>query len=455
VRELARKDASERGADDPIEQGEHRGVVGYSFKGSPAAYATGEGRLVIADRSDTLKEMIDRALDGLPEHRQIARVDSWSARSAAATPETLAWGLARLELLRELDPKRFGMEGTPDAGAMLLFGGWIEAIRKAPWVSAALSWTETRLAAEVTLPAPPGARTGPFRGYAPPEGVGAAPRLKPRGTILSASLWRDLGAVWETKADVFRPEDAQNLNQLDTVAGTFFGGRDFGAGVLGSLTPDWRVVVALQDAAALKPAPDVKLPAFALVARIKTGDDDFAQRLKVAFQSFVGLANLGSAQTKAPPLELLSETHEGVTLSTTRFMPTPKSEPGAAADAPVHYRHNFSPTTAQVGPFFVLSSSAGLARDLVTQLKGSGPDDRDGSGTFVAEADGQVLARLVDLNRGQLVLRNILDKGNDEERAKGEVELLAALIRYLGQARLGMDDGKDRVRFTLDFQLGR
>lgn len=204
------------------------------------------------------------------------------------------------------------------------------------------------------------------------------------------------------------------------------------------------------------PTPDVKLPAFALVAQIKPDADDFGQRLKVAFQSFVGVANLGSAQTKAPPLELLSETYEGITLSTTRFMSAPKVAGEGQPPGPVHYRHNFSPTAAQVGPHFVLSSSVGLAKDLVKTLKETGSDpSKDEQGTFVVKADGDVLSKLVDVNRGQLVMRNVLNKGNEEGRARAEVDLLATLLRYLGRGRLGISDGQDFWRLNLDFQLGR
>ncbi|MGE3818051.1 MAG: hypothetical protein AB7I30_01325 [Isosphaeraceae bacterium] len=456
VREIARREAANRGQDDPIASGEHRGIVGYSPRGTKAAYAIVEGKLVIADRSDTLKAVVDRALDGLPADRSVKTLEVWKAREDAPNPESLAWGMARLDILRELDPNRYRIEEKVDGGATLLFGGWIQTLRQAPWVSATLTWNEKRLAGQIRMPAPPGGRSAPFLGYVPPRGEGAPPPIHLPGTVLSASLWRDLSALWEAKSDLFRPEDAQNLNQLDTLSGTFFGGRDFGTGVLGSLTSDWRLIVAMQDHAATTPLPDVKLPAFALVAQMKPDAEDFAQRLKVAFQSFVGVVNLGSAQTKAPPLELLSETYEGVTLSTTRFMPPLKSGPDDQPPGPVHYRHNFSPTAVQVGPHFVLSSSVGLARELVKALKDGGSESpRDEPATFVVKADGGVMAKLVDLNRDQLVMRNVLEQGNDEARAGAEVDLLAALLRYLGEGRLAIEDGHDFWRLDLDFQLGR
>ena len=249
-----------------------------------------------------------------------------------------------------------------------LFGSWLEAIQKADWISATLTWTEDRLGAELSLPAPAGGYRAALKGFVPPKGSGRRPLVNPPGTIASLGLWRDLSALWEARADLFTPEVVQGFAKLDTFAGQFFGGRDFGTGVLGALGDNWRLVVARQDDDAMKPVPDVKLPAFALILDLKPDDTDFAQRLKVGFQSFVGLVNLGAAQTKAPPLELGSEPCEGVTIATARFM-LPKAAAAATRNEAVHQRHNFSPSAVQVGNHFILSSSVGLTRDLIKALE--------------------------------------------------------------------------------------
>ncbi|MCA1684776.1 MAG: hypothetical protein LC745_02075, partial [Planctomycetia bacterium] len=437
-----------KGQPDPVKAAEYRGVNGYGV--GPGVYAILKDRLLIADSPETGKLVVDRVLDGFKG--SVADDGTWKSRRDGVKADTLAWGSARLDGLRELDPKRYGAANDAKGAVppTLLFGGWIEAVRKAPSVSASLTWTEGRLAAELSLPVSKGGRGEAFRGFFPPGGSGAPTLLNPPGTVASLSLFRDVSEIWEARADLFRPEDVQNFAKLDTFAGQFFGGRDFGTGVLGALAGDWRLVVALQDVAGLNPVPDVKLPVFALVIGLKPDDDDFAQRLKVAFQSFIGLTNLGAAQTKAPPLELGSETFEGVTIATARFMTT---RAVAAANSPVHYRHNFSPSAAQVGDHFVISSSVGLTRDLVTALKS--PAGKPGEATLVAEADGPGLARLVELNRTRLVLQNMLEKGHDKEQAEGEVGFLAALLRYFGHGRLTVRDGEGATRLGLEFSLGR
>ncbi len=386
--EMARTDAADKGRPDPIARGEHRGIGGYAF-GGKTALAIVAGRLVVADTAETLRAVIDRALDGPGDGGAIGDDALWKARRAEVAPEAFGWGFARLDRLRELDPKRFTLPEKLGPPPTFLFGSWLEAVRKASWASASLTWTGRKLAAELTLPVPEGGFGDAFAGFLPAKGAGAPGLVAPPGTIASLGLWRDLAAIWEARAELFAPEVVQGLAKLDTVAGQFFGGRDFGSGVLGSLGTDWRLVVARQDEKGLDPAPDLKLPAVALIVDLKPDDDDFAQRLKVAFQSFVGLANLGAAQTKAPPLELGSETCEGVTILTSRFM-RPKVPPAEEGTGAVHYRHNYSPTAAQVGDRFILSSSVGLARDLIRALKS--PRQAEGA-TLVAEADGAELAR--------------------------------------------------------------
>ncbi|WP_406693579.1 hypothetical protein V5E97_21310 [Singulisphaera sp. Ch08] len=445
--EMARENAESKQKADPIKSAEYRGVTGYEL--GKGAYAIVEGKLVFADRSKTLKLVVDRVLDGAKAGASLADDANWIARRTQAG-DRQAWGVVRLDRLRELDPKRFAFQGDPNPAATFLFGSWLEAIRKADWALAALSWTDAGLGAELTLPTPSAGYPEALKGFVPPKGRGVKKPVNPPGTIASLSLWRDLSSIWEARADLFPPEVVQGLAKLDGVAGQFFGGRDFGTGVLGALGEEWRLVVARQDHSNLKPVPDMKLPAFALIVDLKPGgDDDLPQRLKVAFQSIVGVINVGGVQSKSPPLELGSETIEDVTISTARFM-----LPKAPLDAkePVHSRHNFSPSIAQVENRFILSSSVGLARDLIQSFKSPAkPEDT----TLLIEADGRELADLVEINKTRLVMQNMLEKGHDKTQAEHEISVLTQVLRYLGLARLSVQDSVEDLRLKLNLDLGK
>ncbi len=451
LNELARKDAADKKKPDPIKAWEHRGVAG--FIPEKGAYAVVDGTLVVADGPDTLKSVVNRARDGAKSFKPLVDDPEWQLRKKAMRGDAFAWGLVRLDRLRAIDKAKFTVpdrEKTP-AGATFFLGSWVEVIRKAPWAAASLTWTDRHMAVELNLPNPPGGYPDSLKGFLPPKGSGAAPLIMPPGVIGTVSLWRDFSAIWEARTELLPPETVQGLAQLDTTAGQFFGGRDFGSGVLGALSNHWRLVIARQNLADLKPAPDVKYPAFALIMGLRPEDDEFAQQLKVAFQSFIGLVNLGGAQTKAPPLEMGSETVEGVTIATSHFK-VPKIAQGDKPP-PVHLRYNFSPSVAQVGNDFILSSSVALTRDLIKALKN--PPAAPAGGTLVAEADGPELVKLLELNRSRLVMQNMLERGNDKSQAEEGVSTLFQLLRYLGHGRLMVQDGTESVKLALDFALGQ
>lgn len=442
---LARADADSKGKPDPVKQKTYEGVTTYSL--SPKeAHAILDGNLVITNGSETLQTLIDRAQSRAQNFQPLAKNPNWTAQRSALDPDAVAFAFVRLDTLRAIDPKKFAGD-KPDAGGTILLGYWLELLRQSPWASASMAWTDNRLAGSLTLAVPENGLSDAFATFRPTKEQGAPGLVHPPGTILSMALWRDLEAIWEVRNQLLPPEAVQQLAGLDSFAGQFFGGRDFGTGVLGSLGHDWRFVVANQDYDAMSPSPDIKYPAFALMVSLKPGDDEFSVRLQAAFQSFVGLVNLGAAQQKAPPLMLGSEQIDGITISKATYVAPSKPD-----DGPVSPRFNFSPSAMQVGNTFVLSSSVELARALVQALRE--PSEPTPNETLVAEADGPTLAHLVQVNREQLAMRNMLEKGNDRTQAESEIDLLAALLRYLGHGRLSVSDQDTQSRLSLEFHLG-
>ena len=121
--------------------------------------------------------------------------------------------------------------------------------------------------------------------------------------------------------------------------------------------------------------------------------------------------------------------------------------------AEVHYRHNFSPAVAEVEGRFIIGSSIGLTRALIDAIKAE-PEIESTEDTLLMTADGQALADLVETNRERLMLQNMLEKGNDREAADREISVLAALLKYLGQGTLHLNDEAERSTLSLEFLLG-
>ncbi len=465
---LARQDAQQKGKPDPAKTSSHRGLSITALGGDQGiAYCIAEGRLLASNSLKNVERLIDRgallAAAGKPSASgtaegalaALSRSGRWKAIRAKQGPDALAWSFIDLERLRTIDPKKFTYAKQPDTGITIFFGSWYEAIRTATAATAAIRWSDTELAANIELVQPKEGRAPAFKGYLPAAGKGAGPLIRPNGTIGSLSLWRDWPTIWESKADLFSPEAVQGFAQLDTLAGQFFGAREFGPDVLGAFSPHWRLVVASQNFETIKPVPDVKYPGFALVTELNEPDSDFAQRLKVAFQTFIGLSNVDAVQKKGPPYELISEQVEGVTLATARYM-VPKGATPATTSPETRY--NFSPSSAQVGKYFFVSTSVGLARSLIKELRNADvlrKIEGESAETAVLEADGAELARLLALNRGRLAMQLMLNRGETKEKAESFVDTGLALIRFLGQGRLTVQDEPAKTSFRLNFKLAK
>lgn len=460
---MARQDAKDKGKPEPVKTSEHRGVVMHALGGDEGpAYGIVAGKLAISNSVKNLERLIDRmiaipaksgepALSGKASFAALAGRTEWTTLKKTQDADSLAWGFADMNRLRQLDPKRYGSANKPDTGQVVLFGSWLQAIQKAPWLTASIRWSQTELGAVIDLPVPKEGRAPAYKGYVPGSGKGAAPLIQPPGTIASLSLWRDMETFWESRADLFPPETVQGFAQLDTLAGQFFGGREFGSDVLGQFDPHLRLVVAQQDHAALKPQPDVKYPAFAIVAELDSADSDFGERFKVAFQAIIGISNVDGNQKKAAALELGSEEVNGIKVATAHYMTL--RHPASASEAPSP-RYNFTPATAQVDKYLIFSSSTGLARDLIKELKSSNRGT-DSSETAVLETDGPELARLLEINRSRLAMQFMLNQGQTKEKAESQVELGLALLRSLGHGRLVIRDDPGATRIQLKFKLAR
>jgi hypothetical protein len=467
---LARQDAKDKGKPDPIKTSEHHGVALYSPADHPqAGLAILKGKLFASNSRKALCTFLDRSLDGRAQTAGQAAPGADKGKSAAGMPtesgvwerlskrqtaDTMAWGFARLDALRKLDPKRFASPEKPDAGQVLFFGSWLEAIKQASLVSATLDWSDKELSATLELPQPARGLPPKVKGYVPGAGEGAGPLLTPPRTIASLSLWRDWATIWESRTDLLPPEVVQNLAQLDTFAGQFFGGREFGTDVLGALDTHWRLIIAGQDFRSLKPAPDLKLPAFAIVAELNAPEGDFSQRLKIAYQTLVAITNVDAVQKKAVPLELGSEEVEGITLATSRYV---LPHAATAASVTPQQRYNFSPSAAHVGKYFILSSSAGLARDLIKELKAPGKTHSgttQAQQTVAVEADGPELARLLELNRERMEMQTMLGSGATREKAQEQVNALLTVLHYLVHGRLAIQDDSGATRLSVKIRLG-
>ena len=488
VLSLAREDAKNKGQPDPVQTKAYRGLTGYRI---------GENRMVglgpwllVSNKPRLATAVADTFLDAekgekgeqstLAQDAEFVAARDTAAKSLAGETEPAAWAFVRLAPLKLLGALAGVNWLNPQAksdnpGAEFLAGGLISTIQKAPYVTAAVAADQKNLKIAVSSPYDPAWVPEQRKFYFAPaeEGGGAAKPLKPKGTLLSVTAYRDVGAFWQAGPDLFTEGVAAQLAQQDSQLSTFMGGKSFGTDVLGAIKPQMQFVVARQDfKTAGVPEPTIKLPAFAWVFRLKKAEAREAQirkHFKVAFESIIALGNLDGASKNRPLLDPETEKRGAATIHYAVYEQEPADPDapaggaegaGGAHDAPAagdppaaveamkpgdDMHLNFSPALVVSDHHLILCSTKQLAdelADLAAQEKpgATGAAAAAAAPTYphntIVEVDGGLAAELLKENREQLIAQNMLEKGHSPEAAAKEIDLLLALVGYFRDSTL-------------------
>ena len=183
----------------------------------------------------------------------------------------------------------------------------------------------------------------------------------------------------------------------------------------------------------IKPAPDVKYPAFAIVAELNSADSDFAERAQGRLPDVRRDLQRRGSQEEGRALELGSEEVEGVKLATASYMVPRNADPGSRDPRPaVQLQPVDGPGRQVLHPEHQRGPGPHADQGAENRTTGGRPSEPE---TAVLEADGPELARLLEQNRGRLAMQFMLNRGETKEKAEGQVDLGLALLRYLGHGR--------------------
>ena len=310
------------------------------------------------------------------------------------------------------------------------------------------------------------------------QGGGADRPLRPANTLLSFTTYRDLAAWWEAGPDTYTEGVAAQMAQADSGLSNFLGGKSFGTDVLGSFAPQFQFVVAAQDyRAAGVPTPAIKLPAGAMVFRLRdkpvTGID-VRKHFRVAFQSIVALGNLDGASKGRPLLEMKTErrgnaeilyaTYEAPTEAdnAAEAAPDAKPEPGdakpeagdakpqaaKAAERDIYY--NFSPALVLSKDHLMLCSTKQLAEELADLA--AKPASGKAAENTLLEFSAQPIADLLRDNREQLIAQNMLEKGHSREQAEKEVDVFVALVNAVSRAKVSLTPTDQTIALDIEIE---
>lgn len=417
---LTRDDAKNKSQPDPIKSVEYRGLTAYSY--GEAKFATAGPWLIVTNKDDLGKQMLDNYLDG---GASLAADKQFQAARAAMVGQPAAWAYAGLAPVRDAGlAKDLYKDKSDNPVIELLLGGVLSTLKQTPYATAALYAETEQLKLVLSTPHDPTWVGKPREFFFGAAGKGAAPApLVPKQTVLSLGTFRDLSSMWLSKSDLFDENVNAGFAQADSTLTTLFSGRDFGRDILGAFRPEMQLVVARQDYKGLTtPEPDIKLPAGALVFQLKDAEK-MQPQLKILFQSLIGFVNITSAMQGQPPLDTnVDKVGEGRLIAATYL-------PDKSGEGKINY--NFSPTIGFAGDSFIVSSTSRLASELIELASAAKSPPAAATAAFDntrINFSAPVLKDILQDNRKQLVAQNQLREGHTKEQAEKETDSLLSLL---------------------------
>jgi hypothetical protein len=446
---IARSEAEKEGQADLVASTQYEDVTAWTFNGKEAHAIIGK-RLIIANRPEGLKAVLERRAGA--EGESLPSNPAYQAAKRAARPDAVATAFADFKSLMQVpDIAQLLEQGRKNPLAALAFAGIVEAVRDSNWLALGLHIEDSTLVLRASADGKIPAATNPA-GFALPKepGQGVLPNLSVPRRIAAMTLYRDLHQFYAAKDDLF-PERTSGLIFFENMMGIFFSGLDLTDEVLSETKPEIRFVVAEQQYDPAIGTPQIKLPAFAAILRLRH-PEQFNEVVEEAWQKAVGLINFTRGQQALPGLIIDRPIH-GETKFTVAYFSTLQIEDKTKLEQ----RFNIRPALAMPGEYLVFSSTDDLARDLIDALgRETGQTVKPLADTHsLAQIDAEQLASILRANRQTLVRGNIVKKGNTQEEAETQIDMLITAVNFVKHLKLsvGIHEGLTQALMELELNL--
>jgi Protein of unknown function (DUF3352) len=443
---FATSEATKPGRPERATSREYKGATTWTLATNECHVILGS-RLLLANGAEPLERALDRRAD--PSSTSIASSAAYTAAQQALGKNAAAIFFLNLQTMRD-DPKvKAALAEDANPLGKLLLADTKEALRNANWLAAGLYINDSKLSLRILTDGSAPAASKSVAFIAPGSAAeGLLPNLVVPNRIACLSLYRDLRAFYAAKDDLF-PERTSGLVFFENMMGIFFSGIDLADGVLSETKPDVRLVLAAQRYDPALGTPAVQMPAFAAVLRLRH-PEKFGETVEEAWQKALGLVNFTRGQQALPGLIIDHSTHADIKYTLSYYRP-----PGERDKTSLENRYNYRPSLARPGDYVILSSTDGLAKDLIDAVKKESADSLKPSATAhgVAQVDGAQLHAILAANRESLVRKNMLEKGNSRDQAEIDVGFFLTLVDCLGEGTLTMSRDHGRPQATLELEL--
>jgi len=335
-------------------------------------------------------------------------------------------------------------------GEAFILGVFAHYVPKAPWAALSLdlqqrgdAWT-LQVEGYVPAPAPeeaPEAVRSSYGGTLPP-----LPLALPDSTLGVIRVRRSLNAMWGNQEALIAEAGLAGLVKFETDFGNLTSGMSWVEELLPALG-DEMIIVATRPTFPGERTPAIHFPQGAVLLPLEAGDK-LKLKLQVAWQNFISILNLQSAQMRGNALFSSNIEYGGVMIQTARYAPPEEAElEGQKALPP---RYNFQPSSAMVGRHFVVASHIDILKQIIDGYgKPTPAPDGVNAGLWVMpEPTRALLAE----NREALIARVMLEQGDNRTVAEKKVDTALDLGRYIRS--LQVTARESRAAVGLRFELG-
>ena len=443
---LAAAEAARQEQEDPVRRAEYRGVSVFQIDDN-IKFATFDDWLMVVTESKLGAAILDRYVDRKSDtHKSLATTASFQEARGSRGDEQTAWAYVGLEPIRQLGGLvQLTQAARENMLVELLAGGVIAAIQEADYVTASLELNDETLELSMMLPCDDSSLSELRSYFFGPGGKGTAPAIgEVKDTILSFSVYRDVSQVWLRAPDLFSDEVNDGLAEVESSLSLFFAGKDFGEDILGALEPELQLIVTRQQFDPERPVPQIKLPAFALVAKMRK-PEEMTGELRRVFQNMIGFINVVGAMEGQPQMDLEFDKRGEAQLIAAHFLPDANQKP---SQVKIHY--NFSPTVVFRNETVIISSTQSLGEELLGASKKLAKGDDE---NMALRLNFPAAQKALADNREQLIVQNILSDGTTQEEAAGQIDLILKLLGEVKSLELDLarKDGQIRFRASLSY----
>jgi hypothetical protein len=179
--------------------------------------------------------------------------------------------------------------------------------------------------------------------------------------------------------------------------------------------------------------------------------EDFGEVLEEGWQKAVGLTNFTRGQQALPGVILDREAYRGVNFTYGYFSARAEKD---RANLPS--RFNMRPAIVHSGPYVILSTTDGLAKDLIDAVNkedARNPAQRSNAHTLAEVTCPGEIAALLKVNRAAMIRQSVLSSGKKPEEAANEFDRNVAWLDKLNSARLTISASPEGHQADLDLDL--